>query len=182
MTSTIPSPPRPPSRASPGCSRRLARWCRNWSTKRSPRCTRDFAPPRKFQDYQIRVHAGEAYVCVGGIRSTGLTASMAIAEYVTGLLGDEGLELTARMLVPETPDMAPLGEQQLRRYLDAAGDRTRPRVRPGRVPLRARDPGRDPRRVHGRPRRQRPGALRRRTRAMNGAARGSTAALKWWHC
>ena len=33
-------------------------------------------------DYQLTVHAPEGYACVGGIRSTGLSASMAIAEHV----------------------------------------------------------------------------------------------------
>ena len=40
-------------------------------------------------DFQIRFEDG--YACVGGIRSTGLSASMAIAEYVR-----DGLELRAR--------------------------------------------------------------------------------------
>jgi glycerol-3-phosphate dehydrogenase len=44
-------------------------------------------------DYQIRAHPDQAYVTVGGIRSTGLTASMAIASHVTGLLGECGLDL-----------------------------------------------------------------------------------------
>ncbi|MFE6157733.1 FAD-dependent oxidoreductase [Streptomyces sp. NPDC056486] len=39
-------------------------------------------------DYQIHSSPGERYITVGGIRSTGLTASMAIAEYVVGLLAD----------------------------------------------------------------------------------------------
>ncbi|GAA3095152.1 FAD-dependent oxidoreductase [Streptomyces rectiviolaceus] len=39
-------------------------------------------------DYQIHVSPQERYITVGGIRSTGLTASMAIAEYVVGLLAD----------------------------------------------------------------------------------------------
>ena len=36
------------------------------------------------RDYQITIHEHEHYVCVGGIRSTGLTASLAIAEFVVG--------------------------------------------------------------------------------------------------
>jgi glycerol-3-phosphate dehydrogenase len=47
-------------------------------------------------DYQIQVHAAERYVCVGGIRSTGLTASMAIAEHVLAGLRDAGLALELR--------------------------------------------------------------------------------------
>ncbi|MGE6737321.1 FAD-dependent oxidoreductase, partial [Streptomyces sp. NPDC059900] len=39
-------------------------------------------------DYQIHGAPGQRYITVGGIRSTGLTASMAIAEHVVGLLAD----------------------------------------------------------------------------------------------
>ncbi|MFJ6572533.1 FAD-dependent oxidoreductase [Streptomyces sp. NPDC091292] len=44
-------------------------------------------------DYQIRAHAEQRYVTVGGIRSTGLTASLAIAAYVTDLLAEAGLDI-----------------------------------------------------------------------------------------
>lgn len=44
-------------------------------------------------DYRISAHPDQAYVTVGGIRSTGLTASLAIASYVTELLADTGLDL-----------------------------------------------------------------------------------------
>ena len=44
-------------------------------------------------DYQVTVHAPEGYACVGGIRSTGLSASMAIAEHVRDELGAAGLRL-----------------------------------------------------------------------------------------
>ena len=43
-------------------------------------------------DYRITAHPDQAYVTVGGIRSTGLTASLAIATHVMGLLADNGLE------------------------------------------------------------------------------------------
>jgi glycerol-3-phosphate dehydrogenase len=46
------------------------------------------------RDYQLRVHADQRYVCVGGIRSTGVTGSMGIAEWVRDGLGDAGLELS----------------------------------------------------------------------------------------
>ena len=36
-------------------------------------------------DYLIDVDAAQRYVLVGGIRSTGLTAGMAIAEHVTAI-------------------------------------------------------------------------------------------------
>ncbi len=44
-------------------------------------------------DYQIAFDAARRYACVGGIRSTGLTASMAIAEFVADGLRDAGLKL-----------------------------------------------------------------------------------------
>jgi glycerol-3-phosphate dehydrogenase len=47
-------------------------------------------------DYQIRFYPEERYVCVGGIRSTGLSASMAIAEHVVEGLGDAGLDLALK--------------------------------------------------------------------------------------
>ena len=43
------------------------------------------------RDYQITIHDRERYACVGGIRSTGLTASLAIAEYVVEQMGAAGL-------------------------------------------------------------------------------------------
>ncbi|MEV0523852.1 FAD-dependent oxidoreductase [Streptomyces sp. NPDC050439] len=49
-------------------------------------------------DYQIHASPKERYITVGGIRSTGLTASMAIAEHVVGLLAETAgpdLDLTA---------------------------------------------------------------------------------------
>ncbi|QIP83422.1 NAD(P)/FAD-dependent oxidoreductase [Streptomyces sp. Tu 2975] len=66
-------------------------------------------------DYRIRAHPRLRYVTVGGIRSTGLTASMAIADYVTGLLGDAGLHLgPARDLEPVP--MPNIGEARPRPY------------------------------------------------------------------
>jgi len=44
-------------------------------------------------DYQIALHADQCYICVGGIRSTGISASMGIAEYVADLLKEGGVEL-----------------------------------------------------------------------------------------
>jgi glycerol-3-phosphate dehydrogenase len=47
-------------------------------------------------DYQISFHPAQRYVCVGGIRSTGLSASMAIAEHVVEGLADAGLAMTLK--------------------------------------------------------------------------------------
>ncbi|WP_329192524.1 MULTISPECIES: FAD-dependent oxidoreductase [unclassified Streptomyces] len=70
------------------------------------------------EDYAIRAHPAQRYVTVGGIRSTGLTASMAIAAHVVALLGDGGLPVTgARELEPVR--MPNLGEAFPRPYRDA---------------------------------------------------------------
>lgn len=69
-------------------------------------------------DYRIRAHPAQRYVAVGSIRSTGLTASMAIAAHVAGLLADCGLDLgPARP--PEPVRMPPIGEEATRPYLSA---------------------------------------------------------------
>jgi NADPH-dependent 2,4-dienoyl-CoA reductase/sulfur reductase-like enzyme len=47
-------------------------------------------------DYQIALHAEQRYICVGGIRSTGISASLGIAEYVAELLKEGGVELTPK--------------------------------------------------------------------------------------
>ena len=70
-------------------------------------------------DYQVSIHADEGYACVGGIRSTGLSGSMAIAEHVRGLLGDAGLALSPRPGPPADFSMPNIGEAYLRPYADA---------------------------------------------------------------
>jgi glycerol-3-phosphate dehydrogenase len=71
------------------------------------------------QDYQIRVDGPLRYACVAGIRSTGLTASLAIAEHVVGQMAAEGLELRERpRAVP--PVMPYIGEAGQRPYQDGA--------------------------------------------------------------
>ncbi|MEU7065639.1 FAD-dependent oxidoreductase [Streptomyces sp. NPDC046161] len=70
------------------------------------------------EDYAIGAHPAQRYVSVGGIRSTGLTASMAIAAHVVALLGEGGLPVTgARELEPVR--MPNLGEAFPRPYRDA---------------------------------------------------------------
>ncbi|MFI5258813.1 MAG: NAD(P)/FAD-dependent oxidoreductase [Candidatus Limnocylindrales bacterium] len=66
-------------------------------------------------DYQLFLEADERYLCVGGIRSTGLTASLGIAEHVAGLLKGAGVRLD------EKPDFVPvkmpnIGEARPRPY------------------------------------------------------------------
>ena len=67
-------------------------------------------------DFQIRAHQNN-YITVGGIRSTGLTASMAIAEYIKELLVNAGLSLGAERDLPRI-SMPNLGEAFKRPYHD----------------------------------------------------------------
>jgi glycerol-3-phosphate dehydrogenase len=120
------------------------------------------------RDFQIHLHPGEGYICVGGIRSTGLTASMAIAEHVADLLVADGCSGAGRRRSPQPPAMPPLGERQERPSQDPVRIAENPSY--GRIlchcelvsagelhdacggPLGARSLG----------------GIRRRTRAMNG--------------
>ncbi|MBI3692103.1 MAG: FAD-dependent oxidoreductase, partial [Mycolicibacterium aromaticivorans] len=61
-------------------------------------------------DYLIEADPAQRYLLVGGIRSTGLTAGMAIAEYVLNQLADAGLSLIPKPEVPAAPQMPNLGE------------------------------------------------------------------------
>ena len=71
-------------------------------------------------DYQISFHPELRYACAGGIRSTGLTASPAIAEYVAaGLANRTDLALTFGGGDPP-PRMPYIGEAGTRPYADAA--------------------------------------------------------------
>ncbi len=68
-------------------------------------------------DYQLSAHAAARYVCLGGIRSTGLTASMALGEEAAALL--HGIGLRAE---PKDADhvhqaqLTPMGEAGPRPY------------------------------------------------------------------
>ncbi len=76
-------------------------------------------------DYLIDVDRDQQYVLVGGIRSTGLTAGMAVAEHLLELLADTGLDLAPQAELPPAPRMPNIGEATTRPYQDAeriAGD------------------------------------------------------------
>lgn len=70
-------------------------------------------------DYLIEADTAQRYLLVGGIRSTGLTAGMAIAEYVREQLVTAGLALTPRSELPAPPRMPNLGEAFPRPYQQA---------------------------------------------------------------
>jgi glycerol-3-phosphate dehydrogenase len=125
-------------------------------------------------DYVISVDGRRRYACVAGIRSTGLSASLGIAEHVTGLLGEAGLALRARPSEPggALPSMPYIGEAGRRPYQDAERIAADPaygqivchceRVTRGEIrdALASPVPPADL------------GGLRRRTRAMNGRCQG----------
>jgi glycerol-3-phosphate dehydrogenase len=124
------------------------------------------------RDYQIRVDSRLRYACVAGIRSTGLSASLGIAEYVVDQLGGAGLPLTERSGGGGPPVMPYIGEAGTRPYQDARLIAADPaygqivchceRVTRGEIrdALASTVPPADL------------GGLRRRTRAMNGRCQG----------
>ena len=67
-------------------------------------------------DYQLGVDAGQRYAWAGGIRSTGLTGSMAIAEHVRDELDRAGLALRERSEGLPELHMANIGEARPRPY------------------------------------------------------------------
>jgi len=124
-------------------------------------------------DYQIYVDAKRRYACAGGIRSTGLSASLGIAEYVVAQLGEAGLPLRPRPGPPvSVPVMPYIGEAGVRPYQDAGRIAADPaygqivchceRVTRGEIrdALTSRVPPADL------------GGLARRTRATNGRCQG----------
>ncbi len=123
-------------------------------------------------DYLITADPGQRYLLVGGIRSTGLTASMAIAEHVLDLLTEAGLALLPRTGLPGPPQLPQLGEAGQRPYQDAARIAADPaygrivcfceRVTAGEL----RDAFATPLPPHTL------AGVRRRTRAMNGRCQG----------
>ena len=124
------------------------------------------------QDYQITIHDREHYVCVGGIRSTGLTASLAIAEHVVAKMAAAGLSLPDAEREPDVPRMPQLGDRATRAFEDPRMVEGDPayghivcfceRVTQGEVrdALRSPVPAVDL------------GGVRRRTRATNGRCQG----------
>lgn len=67
-------------------------------------------------DYLIETDPAQRYLLVGGIRSTGLTAGMAVAEYVGEQLAATGLAMKQRAALPDPPRMPNLGESFPRPY------------------------------------------------------------------
>jgi glycerol-3-phosphate dehydrogenase len=69
-------------------------------------------------DYQIGIDAADGYAWAGGIRSTGLTAALAIAEHMRDRLDAEGLTLRPRPEGLPQLRMPNIGEASLRPYAE----------------------------------------------------------------
>lgn len=67
-------------------------------------------------DYQLMVDVARGYACAGGIRSTGLTSALAIAEFLRDELGRAGLPLRERPGGLPAIRMPNLGEESPRPY------------------------------------------------------------------
>jgi glycerol-3-phosphate dehydrogenase len=131
-------------------------------------------------DYQISFYPAQGYVCVGGIRSTGLSASMAIAEHVVDGLADAGLRFEPKNDF-RSVRMPNIGEGFLRPYQSAEAIAANPdygrivchceRVTRGEIldALRAPIPART---LDG---------VRRRTRALLGRCQGFFCAAALCH-
>lgn len=70
------------------------------------------------KDYLLDVDAGQRYVIAAGIRSTGLTSAMAVAEYVLDLMRNAGFGAATKSELPEPPQMPVLGERFTRPFED----------------------------------------------------------------
>lgn len=69
-------------------------------------------------DYQIEMHREQKYLCVGGIRSTGISAALGIAEYAVELLQEAGLELI-RKAECKSVRLPSIGQAQVRPHQNA---------------------------------------------------------------
>ncbi len=67
-------------------------------------------------DFVVDIDSAQRYLLLGGIRSTGLTASMALAEHARHLLAESGVALVERADLPAPPHMPNIGEAFPRPY------------------------------------------------------------------
>ncbi len=70
-------------------------------------------------DYQIEMDAALRYLCLGGIRSTGISGAMGIAEYGVELLSGAGLELKLKDEFKKVK-LPTIGQAGIRPHQDAA--------------------------------------------------------------
>lgn len=67
-------------------------------------------------DYVVAASGEKRYILLGGIRSTGLTASMALGEHVRTMLEEHGVAPGVRDDLPEPPRLPNIGEAFPRPY------------------------------------------------------------------
>ncbi len=72
----------------------------------------------EFSDYQIELDVDKKYICVGGIRSTGISGALGIAEYVAELAGNAGVILTLKEEF-KTVKLPTIGQADKRPHQDA---------------------------------------------------------------
>ncbi len=70
-------------------------------------------PATEFSEYQIRAREGKNWITVGGIRSTGLSGALGIANYVYQLYAEQGITHTP-LIDPKKADVAVLAETSKR--------------------------------------------------------------------
>ncbi len=80
-------------------------------------------PASEFKDYQIKRHTRQHWITVGGIRSTGLSGALGIANYVFRLYTDMGMAHTtiAAPTIPQATILAQQGLQHSQRDWQHAG-------------------------------------------------------------
>lgn len=69
-------------------------------------------------DYLISLEPAQRYVLIAGVRNTGITSAMGIAEFVSGQLGRSGVNLVPRTDLPAHPRLPNIGEAFPRAYSD----------------------------------------------------------------
>jgi glycerol-3-phosphate dehydrogenase len=74
-------------------------------------------PATERKDYVIEALPDRNWITVGGIRSTGLTAALGIAEYVSGLYGKNFGELPKKPTKPVWTPVPNLAEDRIRPYM-----------------------------------------------------------------
>lgn len=124
-------------------------------------------------DYVIDVVPVKRYILAGGIRSTGLTGCMAIAEHLCQLAMDtQALRMVERSSLPSAPCMPNLGEASTRPYQD--GERIAADPEYGRIICFCErvSAGEIRDALHSTIPATTLSGLRRRTRAMNGRCQG----------
>ena len=115
---TAATPPRPPP-GSARCSRPGGGSCPGWPSEEVTSTYAGLRAATEHPDYQIRVDAERRYACAGGIRSTGLSASLGHRGARRRAAGRGRTGAAAARLARPVPVMPYIGEAGVRPYQDA---------------------------------------------------------------